>query len=85
MQRTGVGCDSFITMGQSSSTYNPSEDPCNPALQAYLKCVESHKDGLTEGDDCSAEGNLYKDCRKKQLALNKKSTVSVLDDSNKRE
>lgn len=62
-------------MGQSNSTYKPSEDPCNPALQAYLKCVESHKDGLTEGDDCSAEGNVYKACRKEQMDLKKKSSA----------
>ncbi len=66
-------------MGQSSSTYNASEDPCHPALQSYLKCVESHKDGLTEGDDCSAEGNVYKSCRKQQIEIKKAASLSSKD------
>ena len=49
---------------QSSSSYDSKSDPCESAMQAYLTCVESHKNGLTEGDDCSDEGIKYKECRK---------------------
>jgi hypothetical protein len=48
-------------------------DPCKPQLQAYLKCVESHKDGLTEGDDCSKETVDYKACRTQHKDWKKKS------------
>lgn len=49
----------------SSAAYDSSKDPCDAAMQVYLKCVESHKDGLTEGDDCTPEATAYKECRKK--------------------
>jgi hypothetical protein len=35
------------------------------------RCVENHKDGLTEGDDCSDEANLYKSCFKEIQAQKK--------------
>lgn len=50
-------------------------DPCYPQMQGYLKCVEGHKDGLTEGDDCQPETVLYKKCREEQkVQLKKKKT-----------
>lgn len=52
-------------MGQvNSSDYDINTDSCGKYLESYLKCVESHKNGLTEGDDCSKENIEYKVCRK---------------------
>jgi hypothetical protein len=62
-------------MGNTTSSYDASTDPCNASLQAYLSCVDAHKDGLTEGDDCSAEGEVYKACRKVQIDLKKKKAI----------
>jgi hypothetical protein len=39
------------------------DDPCAPFMDSYLKCVESHKEGLSEGDDCQSEVLVYKKCR----------------------
>jgi hypothetical protein len=39
------------------------KDPCKPDLDTYLKCVQSKTNGLTEGDDCTAEAIVYKNCR----------------------
>lgn len=39
------------------------KDPCQNALDSYLRCVDSHTDGLTEGDDCKDETKVYKQCR----------------------
>jgi hypothetical protein len=56
-------------MGQKASQPSVSaapddtSDPCYPQLQSYLRCVESHSKGLTEGDDCSKESTEYKNCR----------------------
>ena len=47
-------------------------DPCLPFLDKYTECVAQHSNGLTEGDDCSKEGSVYKDCRKTEK-LKKKS------------
>ncbi len=48
--------------------YNASIDPCANFLDAYLLCVESKKDGLKEGDECSEEKERYKVCRKETKA-----------------
>lgn len=40
------------------------------------RCVENHKDGLTEGDDCSDEANLYKNCFK-EIQAQKKAAAAV--------
>ncbi len=55
-----MGSSTSIT---SSPQYDSSKDPCNKFMVDYLACVESHAKGLTEGDDCSLEGDLYKKCR----------------------
>ena len=31
---------------------NKKPDPCGELLEGYLKCVESHTRGLSEGDEC---------------------------------
>lgn len=41
-------------------------DPCEEQMKNYLKCVESHTKGLSEGDECMEEVNLYKNCRAQQ-------------------
>ena len=50
----------------SSPVYNQKNDPCSAHLESYLCCVESKKDGLKEGDECTTESNAYKKCRKEQ-------------------
>ncbi len=48
------------------------DDPCNSLLVKYERCVAAQKDGLSEGNDCSAEGEEYKKCRR-SLKSSKKS------------
>ena len=71
MSKCGPSALPFDKMGQTISSIgrdlkpiqeNPN-DPCYPQLQAYLKCVDSHTDGLTEGDECHEETLRYKECR----------------------
>lgn len=41
-------------------------DPCAQPLQDYLKCVkdvEATEGGLRDGNDCSKETAIYKECR----------------------
>jgi hypothetical protein len=40
------------------------DHPCNDLLVKYEKCVEAQTNGLSEGNDCGAEGEEYKRCRK---------------------
>lgn len=47
-------------------SYDPSKDLCHPHLQTYLKCVEGKREGLKEGDECLAEAQSYKTCRKEE-------------------
>jgi len=67
-------------MGATNSTPSAQtskrDDPCLPYLNNYLKCVENHKDGLTEGDDCGDEGVFYKNCRTEQKNKAKSSETS---------
>lgn len=49
------------------------DDPCNSYLMKYETCVSSQKNGLSEGNDCSLEGEEYKRCRK-QLRQSTNST-----------
>ena len=73
---------SLQNMGNNSSSnsYDPNKDPCDAAMQAYLKCVEGHKDGLTEGDDCTPEASAYKECRKQQQqSTQKKESITQTD------
>lgn len=56
------------TKSYNNSPYNKSVDPCSLYLDAYLLCVESKKDGLKEGDECSTEKDRYKLCRKESKA-----------------
>ena len=55
-------------MGSDSSQqrYDESSDPCQTFMKAYLKCVDDHEKGLSEGDECSKEGADYRACRKQQ-------------------
>lgn len=39
-------------------------NPCEKEMNAYLKCVESKKNGM-QGDECMKETDSYKLCRAK--------------------
>ena len=47
-------------------------DPCGDAIESYLKCVDSKPRGLSEGDECTKEANLYKLCVKSYTKKNYK-------------
>ena len=42
------------------------EDPCEPFMNLYLRCVKNKDRGLSEGDECENEANQYKTCRRDQ-------------------
>jgi len=42
------------------------KDPCWKQVQSYIECVNSHTNGLSEGNECKEEVKAYKDCRKKE-------------------
>eukprot|EP00981_Chlorochromonas_danica_P012495 scaffold5082_cov195-Ochromonas_danica.AAC.6 len=48
-------------------------DPCEKDMEGYLKCVESQKDGLSDGNECLKEAERYKACR----ALSKKTSTTA--------
>ena len=48
-------------MGQVVAKEVP--NPCVQQMNAYLACVESHTNGLSENDDCAKEVLDYKKCR----------------------
>lgn len=50
-------------MGNSSSKNEIKVDKCKTQLNSYLKCVEDHPNGLSEGDECKIEADQYKKCR----------------------
>lgn len=60
----------------SGSAATVENDPCQPQMDSYLTCVRKHERGLSENDDCQDEVALYKQCRKVQKELSKKSTSS---------
>lgn len=51
---------------QVKHTYSPDKDPCQGALDSYLSCVESHKNGLSVNNECGDEVKQYKQCRELQ-------------------
>lgn len=58
-------------MGQSATKELP--NPCLQQMNLYLACVENHKDGLSENDDCGKEVSEYKKCRAQIKEVSKKS------------
>jgi hypothetical protein len=46
-----------------SAHSNAVDDPCEVDMQRYLKCVDSHPQGLSDGDECKQEADAYKLCR----------------------
>ncbi len=48
---------------RKEESYDVKSDPCNSQLQAYLACVKSYENGLSEGADCMPETMEYKKCR----------------------
>lgn len=53
-------------------------DPCEKDMEAYLKCVESQKDGLSDGNECLKEADRYKACRglTKKMSPSSKTVAS---------
>ncbi len=43
------------------------KEKCEPEFNAYLKCVESHSQGL-KALDCEEIRELYKQCMKKETS-----------------
>ena len=68
-------------MGNNSSSISSNvddespapNDPCQNAMNSYLKCVENHKDGLSDGDECLDEAKVYKACRSEVKKTAKKT------------
>jgi hypothetical protein len=48
-------------------------DPCKPLIESYLSCVEGKTRGLSEGDECKQEAEIYKKCRKEHNKKRKNS------------
>ena len=51
--------DGIFSKNQSKKA----SDPCGKLLDSYLLCVEGHERGLSEGDECKMEADVYKKCR----------------------
>ena len=56
---------------KTEKEFDDSNDPCVNHLKSYLKCVEKHENGLSEGDECLDESESYRLCRKSQKKISK--------------
>jgi hypothetical protein len=69
----------IILMGQTESKVSKKPDSCAHLLQQYTDCVAKHVNGLKEGDDCSREGDIYKECRRAERLANTQSQKESKD------